>query len=63
MEIFWYRKKSLTDYIGATWKPNIEFYSLLDEALFMNKPESKKPIGDTFEKDITELYDYSKYLN
>ncbi|MDR0917916.1 MAG: hypothetical protein LBM93_01490 [Oscillospiraceae bacterium] len=64
MEIFWYRKKSLADYMGVPWKPAAELHRVLDEGL--EKGPVKKPGqsagGRTTPEELVEQYDFSKYL-
>jgi len=61
MEVFWYRKKSLADYIGVSWKPSKELYPILSEAIAKGQPKSK-PMGDSLEKELSKKYDFSEYL-
>jgi len=64
MEIFWYRKKSLADYMGVSWKPTEELHNILDEGLARG-PE-KKPGqsagGRTTPEELTEQYDFSAFI-
>ena len=64
MEIFWYRKKSLTDYMGLSWKPSEELHQLLDEGL--KKGQVKKPGqsagGRTTPEELAKEYDFSDYI-
>lgn len=61
MEVFWYRKKSLTDYMGISWKPAKELYTVLEEGLKVGpkKPPKKTPSGRTPVEELAELYDCS----
>jgi hypothetical protein len=61
MEVFWYRKKSLADYIGTSWKPSDYLYPLLAEAIAKGQPKSK-PVGDSLENELSKKYDFSGYL-
>jgi hypothetical protein len=65
MEVFWYRKKSLADYIGVSWKPSQDVYKTLEEGL-KNGPGKKgvsPPNGWDLVEELTQKYDFSEYLN
>lgn len=66
MEVFWYRKKSLTDYMGISWKPSEELYAFLEEGLAQGP---KKKTGSTPASSelnpvdaLAKQYDFSAHL-
>ena len=65
MEIFWYRKKSLTSYMGIDWRPAPEFYSILEDGLKVGSPKTAKktPSGRTPVEELAELYDCSEFVD
>jgi hypothetical protein len=65
MEVFWYRKKSLADYIGIDWKPSIELSKVLDDGLLAGPKKAAQKKGDTGKTVVEQLaedYDFSGYL-
>jgi hypothetical protein len=66
MEIFWYRKKSLANYIGVNWSPNTELYDVLDQGL--QKGQVKKPhqqkttTARTAVEQLAIDFDFSNYV-
>ena len=64
MDVFWYRKKSLTDYIGTSWKPSSELYTVLEDGLA--KGPIKKPgvvvIGRGTPEELAPQFDFSAYI-
>jgi hypothetical protein len=65
MEVFWYRKKSLADYMGISWKPAKELYAVLEEGLAQGpkKKAGTAPSGLNPVDELAKLYDFSVYLN
>lgn len=64
MEVFWYRKKSLTDYMGISWKPTGDLYDTLEDGL-VNGSEKKATAPLNSPDLVAELekkYDYSAFL-
>lgn len=65
-DVFWYRKKSLADYMGISWKPSSEVSHILDEGLAVGQP--KKPIAPVSNPILTPVekfaieYDFSDYV-
>jgi len=65
MEVFWYRKKSLADYMGIDWKPSVELYKVLDDGLLAGPKKTAQKKGDTGKTVVEQLaedYDFSDYL-
>jgi hypothetical protein len=65
MEVFWYRKKSLADYMGIDWKPPIELYKVLDDGLLAGPKKAVQKKGDTGKtlvEQLAEDYDFSDYI-
>ncbi|MCL2064767.1 MAG: hypothetical protein FWG98_10425 [Candidatus Cloacimonetes bacterium] len=63
-EVFWYRKKSLTDYIGITWKPSEEIYKILEKGLEQG-PKKKAIVissGNNLVDELISQYDFSVHL-
>jgi hypothetical protein len=66
LEIFWYRKKSLTDYMGIEWKPSDNLYKILDDGLAAGPPPKKAQKSDPSLTPVERLtidYDFSNYVN
>jgi hypothetical protein len=66
MEVFWYRKKSLTDYLGIDWNPSDELYSVLEEGLLTPPPKKtgqKKETGRTPVEQLAVDFNFSEYVN
>jgi len=65
-DVFWYRKKSLADYMGISWKPSSEVLYILDEGLAAGLP--KKIASSTSNAKLTSVerfafeYDFSEYI-
>jgi len=65
MEVFWYRKKSLADYMGIGWRPSAELSKVLDDGLVSGpKKATQKKNGSekTIIEQLTEDYDFSRYI-
>jgi|GEM_PF-2483288 len=65
MEVFWYRKKSLTNYMGLDWKPSMELSKILDDGLVVGPKKAaqkKNDAGKTVIEQLTNDYDFSEYL-
>ncbi|GHU44508.1 hypothetical protein FACS1894190_15940 [Spirochaetia bacterium] len=62
-DIFWYRKKSLADYMGVGWRPSDEIAKTLDEGLAAGQPAAPKSASSLspVEKFAIE-YDFSEYV-
>lgn len=65
-DVFWYRKKSLADYMGISWKPSSEVSYILDEGLAAGQPQKpvvsvSNAILNPVEKFAIE-YDFSNYV-
>jgi len=65
MDVFWRRKKTLTDYIGLSWKPSPELSSILDDGLIKGpkKAVKKTPTGRSPVEELAEEYDFSEYIS
>ena len=59
LDLFWYRKKSLSDYLNVSWQPNPDYHIILDETLKNGMPTYSSKGLDA---DIIAKYDYSKYI-
>jgi len=64
MEVFWYRKKSLADYIGTSWKPELGLYSILEEGINnVTKTSSGKSNSRILNLDeVAKQYDFSEFI-
>ena len=61
MEVFWYRKKSLSDYMGISWKPSAYLYDVLENGL-KRGPEKKAGTvskSKTTPEYLAKYYDFS----
>ncbi|MCL2135605.1 MAG: hypothetical protein FWH37_08725 [Candidatus Bathyarchaeota archaeon] len=67
MEIFWYRKKSLTDYMGIGWKPDANLYTVLENGLATGPPKKATEPKSTVMKNLVEQlaidFDFSEYTD
>jgi len=67
MEIFWYRKKSLTDYMGIDWKPEANLYTVLENGLAEGQPKkTAEPKFNAIRLPVEQLaidFDFSEYIN
>jgi len=65
-DVFWYRKKSLADYMGIDWKPVPEISKTLDEGLAAGPPKKTvAPKSDTLLTPVEKFaieYDFSEYV-
>lgn len=65
LEIFWYRKKSLTDYIGIDWRPTASMFEIQDQGLILGqkKKNSPKPVSAKTAVEQLEIdFDFSDYI-
>ena len=64
LEIFWYRKKSLADYMGIDWRPSAELFEVQDAGIAEGQPKKvaqKKDITRTPVEQFTIDFDFSDY--
>jgi hypothetical protein len=67
MDIFWYRKKSLTDYLNVHWKPDNTLSDLLNQGLKVGPQKAKpkdnnKSSSKSVVEKITEEFDFSEFF-
>lgn len=67
MDIFWYRKKSLTDYLNIQWKPDSTLSDLLNQGLKVGPQKAKPKDNDknstkSVVEKISEEFDFSEFL-
>jgi len=65
MEIFWYRKKSLTDYMGIDWKPETYLYTILENGLTAGPPKKTTQTNNanrTLVEQFAIDFDFSEYV-
>lgn len=60
IEIFWYRKKRLCDYLRKKWEPAVELYDTVNQIDVINNITIRKVMPYAAQVD---MYDYSKYLS
>jgi hypothetical protein len=60
LQVFWYRKKQLSDFLNEAWKPPQEAYRIIDAIGVMQNPEN--PYAKISISDLEKKYDYSRFL-
>jgi hypothetical protein len=60
VEIFWYRKRRLSDFLGEFWKPRNEVYERFNSANIIQTPEN--PYGQKSIQLLRQQYDYSSFF-